>query len=74
MKRLLPMFPSMILMDSYLKFRSFLYFEFSVFGVREWSSFIHLHIAAPIFPAPFIEETAFIPLYIFPTLLKIIWL
>ena len=58
------MFSSRILMDSYLTLRSFIHFEFIfVYGVREWLSFILLHIAVP---ARFIEETVFFPLDIFP--------
>ena len=35
-----------------------------LYGVRECSNFIDLHIAVPNFPAPFIEEIVFYPLYI----------
>ena len=35
-----------------------------VLGIREYSDFILLHVAGPVFPAPFIEEIVFSPLYI----------
>ena len=45
-KRFLPLFSSRILMVSYLTLRSFIHFEFIfVHGVRQWSSFILLHVA-----------------------------
>ena len=48
------MFSSRIVMDSCLTSRFFIHLEFIfVYGVREWSSFILLHVA------PFIEETVF---------------
>ena len=40
------MFSSKSFIVSGLKFRSFIYVEFiSVYGVRECSNFIHLHVA-----------------------------
>ena len=40
------MFSSRILIDSCLTLRSFIHFEFIfVYGVREWLSFILLHMA-----------------------------
>ena len=36
-------------------------------GVRECSNFSLLHVAFQFFPAPFIEETVFLPLYILAT-------
>ena len=39
------MFSSRVLMDYSLTFRFFIHFEFTfVYGVREWSSFILLHV------------------------------
>ena len=44
-KRLLPVFSSRILMVSCLTFRTFIHFEFIfVYGVRQWSRFILLHV------------------------------
>ena len=41
-----PMFSSILLMDSCLTSRSFIHLEFTfLYGVKEWSSFILLHIA-----------------------------
>ena len=43
-------------------FSSLIHFEFIfVYGVKECSNFIFLHVAV-VFPAPFIEETVFSPL------------
>uniref|UniRef100_A0A8I3NA43 Uncharacterized protein n=1 Tax=Canis lupus familiaris TaxID=9615 RepID=A0A8I3NA43_CANLF len=44
-KRVLAVFSSRILMESCLTFRSFIHFEFIfVYGEREWSTFILLHV------------------------------
>ena len=53
LKRLLPMFSSMSLMDSCLTLRSFIHLEFIfVYDVREWSNFILLCIArATLWPS-----------------------
>ena len=52
-------------MVSGLTFRSLNNFEFIfVYGVRDSSNFIILHVAAHFFSAPLIEETVFSPLYI----------
>ena len=51
-------------MVSGLTFRSLIHVEFiSVYGVRECSNFILLHVAV-VFSAPLTEEIAFSPLYI----------
>ena len=60
----LPMFSSRSFIVSGLTFRSLIHFEFIfVYGVRECSNFIDLHV----FPSSLIEETVFSPLYILPS-------
>ena len=62
------MFPSKGFMGYDLIFRSLSYFELIFMsGVRECSNFSLLHVAFQFFPAPFIEETVFLPLYILAT-------
>ena len=60
----LPMFSSRSFMVSCFIFKSLNHFEFIfVYGIRECSSFILLHVkGCPIFPAP-LRETVFSPLY-----------
>ena len=54
-----------------LSFRSLIHFEFIfVYGVRKCSNFFLLHVAGPVFPAPFIEEAVFAPLYILASFVK----
>ena len=54
-----------------LAFRSLIHFEFIfVYGVRKCSNFILLHEAVQFFPAPFIEEAVFAPLYIYASLVR----
>ena len=58
------MFSSKSFIVSGLTFRSLIYFEFIfVYGVRECSNFILLHVAVQ-FSQQLIEETVFSPLYI----------
>ena len=46
-------------------FKSLNHFEFiPVYSVREWSSFLFYLIYLSVFPAPFIEENVFTPLYV----------
>ena len=53
-----------------LTFKSLIHFEFVfVYGVRKSSNFILCSCA--VFPAPFIEEAVFPPLYILASLSKI---
>ena len=60
---LLPMFSSWIFMVLSLTFKSLIHFEFFlVYDVRRLFSFSFAY-SCPIFPAPFIEETIFTPLY-----------
>ena len=61
-KSALPMFfPLKSCIVSGLTFRSLIHFEFIfVYGVRECSNFILLHVAGPVFPAPLIEEAVFL--------------
>ena len=35
-----------------------------MYGVREYSNFLLLHVACPVFPAPLIKEAPFCPLCI----------
>ena len=63
------MFSSKSFIVSGLTFRSLIHFEFIfVCGVRKCSNFILLHVA--VFPAPFIEEAVFAPLYILASFVK----
>ena len=41
-----------------------------MYGVRKCSNFFLLHVAGPVFPAPFIEEAVFAPLYILASFIK----
>ena len=69
-RSVLPMFSSKSFRVSSLTFRSLIHFEFIfVYGVRECSNFILLHVAV-LFPAPFIEEAVFSPLYILASFIK----
>ena len=65
----LPMFSSKRFIVSGLTFRSLIHFEFIfVYGVRKCShSFTY---TCPVFPAPFIEEAVFAPLYILASFVK----
>ena len=65
----LPMFSSKSFIASGLTFRSFIHFEFTfAYGVRKRShSFTY---TCPVFPAPFIEEAVFAPLYILALFVK----
>ena len=48
-----------------LMFKSLIHFELNfLHGVREWFSFIVLHVAVQFFPTPFFEETILAALYI----------
>ena len=68
-KCVLPMFSSKSFIVSSFKFKSLIYFEFIfVYGVREYSNFIVLHVPVWFFPEPLIEETVFSPLYILASL------
>ena len=59
-KNILPMFSSTFIISSH-KFSSLIIFEFIfVFGVRERSNFILLHVAVQI--SPLIEEAIFFPI------------
>ena len=54
-----------------LPFRSLIHCEFIfVYGVRKCSNFIFFTCSCPVFPAPFIEEAVFVPLYILASFLK----
>ena len=70
-KRVLPLFSSRILMDSCLTFRSFIHFEFIfVYGVREWSSFIPLHLDVQFSQHHLLKRLYFIQWIVFPALLN----
>ena len=48
-----------------LTFKALIHLEFiSVYGVRECSKFVLLHVALQISPAPLTEEAVFSPLYV----------
>ena len=65
------MFSSKSFVVSGLTFRSLIKFEFIfVYGVRKCSNFILLYVCYPVFPAPFIEEDVFAPLYILASFVK----
>ena len=67
----LPMFSYKSFIVSGLTFRSLIHFEFIfVYGVRKCSNFVLLHVAVQFFPAPFIEEAVFAPLYILASFVK----
>ena len=60
-KRLLPMFSSRILMDFCVTSRSFIHLGFIfVYGVREWSSFILLHVAVQFSQHHLLKRLSFI--------------
>ena len=65
----LPVFSSKSFIVSGLTFRSFIHFEFTfACGVRKRShSFTY---TCPVFPAPFIEEAVFAPLYFLASFVK----
>ena len=57
-------FPLRVFIVSGLTFRSLIHLDFIfVYGVKECSNFIFFTCSCPVFPAPFIEETVFPPLY-----------
>ena len=61
-KTVLPVFSSRILMDSCLIFRSFIHFEFIfVYGIREWSSFILLHVVVQFSQRHLLKRLSFFP-------------
>ena len=65
------MFSSKSFIVSGLTFRSLIHFEvIFVYVVRKCSNFILLHVTVWFFPAPFIEEAVFAPLYIFASFVK----
>ena len=65
------MFPSKSLIVSGLTFRSLIHFEFIlVYGVRECSNFILLHVAVQFSQHHFIEEAVFSALYILASFIK----
>ena len=65
------MFSSKSLIVSGLTFRSLIHFEFIfVYGVKECSHFILLHVNCPVFPAPVIEEAVFSTVYILASFIK----
>ena len=65
----LPMFSSKSFTVSGHIFRSLIHFEFIfVYGVRKGSNLFTC--SCPVFPAPFIEEAVFAPLYILASFVK----
>uniref|UniRef100_A0ABI7W7M1 Uncharacterized protein n=1 Tax=Felis catus TaxID=9685 RepID=A0ABI7W7M1_FELCA len=73
-KKLLPVFSSRILMASCLTFRSFIHFEFIfVYGVRNCSKFILLHVAVQFSQHYLLKRLSFFHWIFFPALSKISW-
>ena len=65
------MFSSKSFIVSGFTCRSLILFQFLfVYGVRNCSNFILLQCSCPVFPAPFIEEPVFAPLYILASFVK----
>ena len=68
------MFSSKSFIVSGLTFRFLIHFEFIfVYGVRKCyfgMGLEHFTCSYPVFPAPFIEEAVFAPLYIFASFVK----
>ena len=71
-KSVLPMLLSKSFRVPGLTFRSLIHFEFIfVYGVRKCSNFVHsFTCSCPVFPASFIEEAVFAPLYILASFVK----
>uniref|UniRef100_A0A8I3RXF6 Uncharacterized protein n=1 Tax=Canis lupus familiaris TaxID=9615 RepID=A0A8I3RXF6_CANLF len=71
-KRVLPVFSSRILMESCLTFRSFIHFEFIfVYGARERSSFILLHVDVQFSQHHLLKRLSFFQWIVFPPLSNI---
>ena len=67
----LPVFSYKSFVVSGLTFRSLINFEFIFLcGGRKCSNFILFICSYPVFPAPFIKETVFPPLYILASFVK----
>ena len=65
------MFSSNSLIVSGLTFRSLIHFELIfVYGIRKFSKFHSFTCSCSVFPAPFIEEAVFAPLYILASFAK----
>ena len=65
------MFSSKSLIVSGVTFKSLIHFEvIFVYVVRKCSNFILLHVTVWFFPAPFMEEAVFAPLYILASFVK----
>ena len=70
-KRLQSMFSSRILMGSCLTFRSFIHCEsVLVYGVREWSSFILLHVTVQFSQHHLMKKQSFFHWIFFPALVS----
>ena len=60
------MFSSRTLMESCFTLGSFIYFEFIfVYGIREWSSFILLHVGVQFSQHHLLERLSFPTIYFF---------
>ena len=69
-KSVLPMFSSMSFIVCNLPFRSFIHFQFMfLYGVRECSNFILLHVAAQFFQHHFWKKLSFLHCIVLPPLL-----
>ena len=68
----LPMFSSKSFIVSGLTFRSLIYFEFIfVYGVRECSNFIHLHVAVQFSQHHLLKRLSFLHCTFLPPLSKV---
>ena len=66
----LPMFSSKSFIVSGLTFRSLIHFEFFLCMVLGSVLISFFYMSCPVFPAPFIEEGVFAPLYILASFVK----
>ena len=73
-KSVLPMFSSKSFIVSGLTFRSLIHFEFTfVYGVRECSNFIPLHVAVQFSQHHLLKRLSFLHCIFLPPLSKIMW-
>ena len=66
----LPMFSSKSFIVSGLTFRSLIHFEFFLCMVLGSVLISFFYMSCPVFPAPFLEEAIFAPLYILASFVK----
>ena len=71
-ENILPMFSARSFMESCLMFQSLSHFEFVfVYGVRECSNFIDLHVAVQFSQCHFLKRLSFLHCIFLPPLSKI---